>query len=217
MTPNPGLDPEGRSETGGVNTQTRARVRRPSGEVAPAVKPIAKTKPRATTKARGDWEPVDDAGAAEIAALAAWNPEHPVVQTVRVTYGGDYKRCSTKQLNFVRNQPKAVAPYDDAIVRKGIANVTVVEPPAKGVAIVIGREADCDHIMKEGDVSRHHLRVVGTDHGYLVTDLATSRGTRLGGTRIKPNDPTRVTRGCILVLGETPIRIGHPTAAMAAA
>lgn len=47
--------------------------------------------------------------------------------------------------------------------------------------VIIGREADCDIVLPERQVSRHHLRIFRRDSGYYAEDLHSKNGTYLNG------------------------------------
>lgn len=198
-------------------TLTHARARTTEPESTPS-KPLAKTTPRAAaTRSASHHQPVDAVGAAEIAKACHRNPRHGVAQTVRLFYGGDYERCSASQLDFVRTAPDHEAKYHDEIARIGIHNLPVVAPPQPGETIIVGSHHTCDVVIDAACVARQHLKIVGTGRGYLVTSLDERCPTFFGSDPIQPNTEVRVAHGAPLVMGDYAIRIGHPTAAMAAA
>jgi hypothetical protein len=43
--------------------------------------------------------------------------------------------------------------------------------------LVVGRGSDCDIVLPERQVSRHHVRFLRGDDGYLVEDLGSKNGT----------------------------------------
>ena len=49
---------------------------------------------------------------------------------------------------------------------------------------IIGRRPDCHVIVRNSYVSRSHARITGTDGKYTISDLASSYGTFVNGTRI---------------------------------
>ena len=50
---------------------------------------------------------------------------------------------------------------------------------------VIGRGEDCDIVLPDRQVSRHHFRVVRDDHGYNVEDLGSKNGTYINGAPVR--------------------------------
>lgn len=50
--------------------------------------------------------------------------------------------------------------------------------------IAIGRDTDNDYIIPEPEISRHHLRLLRTQDGYVAEDLNTLNGTTLNGRRL---------------------------------
>ncbi len=51
-------------------------------------------------------------------------------------------------------------------------------------AVVIGSGPDCDLVLADASVSRHHLRIVGERAGYRVIDLGSKNGTWFAGSRL---------------------------------
>lgn len=49
---------------------------------------------------------------------------------------------------------------------------------------VLGRDQACDIVLADPEVSRHHCRIDVTPQGARVTDLASSRGTRVDGREV---------------------------------
>ena len=52
------------------------------------------------------------------------------------------------------------------------------------VELSIGREYDCDFVLDEPTVSRHHAILRRTPEGWVVRDVGSTNGTRLNGWRI---------------------------------
>ena len=50
--------------------------------------------------------------------------------------------------------------------------------------LLIGRGADCDLVVPDRQVSRHHARVKRSDGGFLLEDLRSKNGTHLNGAPI---------------------------------
>jgi len=47
--------------------------------------------------------------------------------------------------------------------------------------VTIGREEDCDIVLPERQVSRHHVRIFRDDSGFYIEDLKSKNGTYLNG------------------------------------
>jgi hypothetical protein len=53
------------------------------------------------------------------------------------------------------------------------------------VALTIGRADDCDFVLDEPTVSRHHAVLRRTPEGWAVCDPGSTNGTRVNGWRVK--------------------------------
>jgi DNA-binding response OmpR family regulator len=51
--------------------------------------------------------------------------------------------------------------------------------------VLIGRGADCDIVVADRQVSRHHARVRRAPGGFMVEDLGSKNGTHLNGRQLK--------------------------------
>jgi hypothetical protein len=71
-------------------------------------------------------------------------------------------------------------------------------PPAPG-AYLIGRDNDCDLRLTDDTVSRRHAMLTHVDDEWMITDMASSNGTRLNGWRLRTPSPIRP--GDVLDLG----------------
>ncbi|MGW5369965.1 FHA domain-containing protein, partial [Streptomyces sp. NPDC004011] len=108
--------------------------------------------------------------------------------------------------------PAAAEPHpelDDAPTQLHV----VAGPDAGGVhllhggRITVGRSADADVPLDDPDVSRLHCAVtVGADGRVSVTDLGSTNGTTLDGTRVGER-PVRFPAGALLRLGESALRV----------
>jgi two-component system, cell cycle response regulator len=64
--------------------------------------------------------------------------------------------------------------------------------------VTFGRDPGCDVVLRDGDVSRRHARVVPRDGGHLLVDLGSTNGTFVNGQpvrRVELQNGTRVTLG----------------------
>ena len=59
---------------------------------------------------------------------------------------------------------------------------------------VIGRSYDCDIVLPERQVSRHHAEIERDDGGYLLHDLGSKNGTFVNGERVR-GEPYRLNDG----------------------
>jgi hypothetical protein len=51
--------------------------------------------------------------------------------------------------------------------------------------MIVGRGADCDIVLPERPVSRHHARIERRGQGYLLIDLGSKNGTHVNGQEVK--------------------------------
>ncbi|HZW04826.1 MAG TPA: FHA domain-containing protein, partial [Anaerolineaceae bacterium] len=58
---------------------------------------------------------------------------------------------------------------------------------AISVAMTVGRDADCDIVIPDRQVSRVHARLTPAEAGVLLEDLASKNGTYCNGERIESN------------------------------
>jgi pSer/pThr/pTyr-binding forkhead associated (FHA) protein len=65
-------------------------------------------------------------------------------------------------------------------------------PRGDGNLFSIGRDASCDLMIADMTVSRVHARLERTPDGWLLTDLASTNGTRVNGWRVRGQVPVRV-------------------------
>lgn len=54
---------------------------------------------------------------------------------------------------------------------------------------VIGRGNDCQIILPERQVSRHHVKILQREGGYVLQDLGSKNGTHINGTQIQGTVP----------------------------
>jgi hypothetical protein len=64
-------------------------------------------------------------------------------------------------------------------------------PRGAGNLFSIGRDASCDLMIADMTVSRVHARLERTPDGWLLTDLASTNGTRVNGWRVRGQVPVR--------------------------
>jgi pSer/pThr/pTyr-binding forkhead associated (FHA) protein len=68
---------------------------------------------------------------------------------------------------------------------------------------VIGRDAGCDVVVPNADVSRRHAEIVPAQAGYVLTDLSTN-GVFVNGDRVKYS--VLLGRGDVIRLGSEELR-----------
>ncbi len=64
-------------------------------------------------------------------------------------------------------------------------------PRGGGDQFSIGRDASCDLTITDMTVSRVHARLERTPHGWLLSDLESTNGTRVNGWRVRDKVPVR--------------------------
>jgi hypothetical protein len=75
--------------------------------------------------------------------------------------------------------PEAVAP--PAVLSP--ASLETEEHPSRGV--MVGRAPDCDVVLTDPSVSRHHLFVRRDEEGWRMIDLRSTNGTLLNGVQVR--------------------------------
>ncbi len=90
--------------------------------------------------------------------------------------------------------PKATRPLMGGRPHKGVLDfddlwVATLPPLRAEDEFIIGRTADCDVMLDEGTVSKHHACIRWKRRRAALEDLASSNGTFLDGTRLKPHTP----------------------------
>jgi pSer/pThr/pTyr-binding forkhead associated (FHA) protein len=50
---------------------------------------------------------------------------------------------------------------------------------------IIGRGSDCDIVLPERQVSRHHVKIIYDDGRYILHDLGSKNGTHLNGSQVQ--------------------------------
>ncbi len=63
--------------------------------------------------------------------------------------------------------------------------------PLTGDRLVLGRAADCDLVVADARVSRHHSELCRQGDGWLLCDLGSTNGTFLNGQRLTQALPLR--------------------------
>jgi hypothetical protein len=77
---------------------------------------------------------------------------------------------------------------------------TVVVGPA---GAVLGRSRDCDVVLDDPNVSRHHAEVRPSGGSWIVNDLGSTNGVKVNGRRIR--GPESLKRGDVIELGTSSV------------
>jgi pSer/pThr/pTyr-binding forkhead associated (FHA) protein len=84
---------------------------------------------------------------------------------------------------------------------QGVPMLVVFEGELEGArwivdqeSVTIGRGSDCDIVLPERQVSRHHVRIERDDKGYLLRDLGSKNGTSVNGEEVG-SEPVRLKDG----------------------
>ncbi len=76
-----------------------------------------------------------------------------------------------------------------------------------GPTLTIGRSPDNSVVVADERVSRTHARLEPTASGWVVSDLNSSNGTRLDGTRINPGVPAAIGPGSVIAVGPLELKV----------
>src|SRR5262245_44888520 len=57
--------------------------------------------------------------------------------------------------------------------------------PLVAAEILIGRKGDADVVLNNQHISRHHVKLIKTETGYLLRDLGSTHGTFVNETRVE--------------------------------
>ncbi len=114
---------------------------------------------------------------------------------------------------------RALGPHADAAgetAAKGVGAGAVLRGKA-GQQIVlpakaaVGRGADCDVVLDDDSVSRHHAELSRDDRGlYRLKDLDSGNGTFLNGKRLTATDSLLVPEGAKLRFGDVELLLWRP-------
>jgi hypothetical protein len=75
-----------------------------------------------------------------------------------------------------------------------------VHPVSSGGAM-LGRSRDCDVIIDDANVSRHHAEIRPSGGSWTVRDLGSTNGIKVNGRRVDPQRPQSLKRGDELEIG----------------
>lgn len=63
--------------------------------------------------------------------------------------------------------------------------VATLPPMAKHDSFTLGRSPDCDLVIDEGTVSKHHARIEWHENHAILVDLGSSNGTWVNGSKLE--------------------------------
>jgi len=66
---------------------------------------------------------------------------------------------------------------------------------------MLGRSRDCDVILDDANVSRHHAEIRPSGGSWTVRDLGSTNGVKVNGRRVDPQRPQSLKRGDELEIG----------------
>lgn len=89
-----------------------------------------------------------------------------------------------------------------------VLSATPLLLPPQPTERILGRAGDCDFVIPDPSVSRHHAVLRPVPGGWEITDLGSTNGTRVNGWRVE--GPTPVRSGDTLGLGRTTLRVVDP-------
>lgn len=93
--------------------------------------------------------------------------------------------------------PKTTRPLKGSRSNKGVLDfddlwVATLPPLRDDDEVLIGRTADCDVMLDEGTVSKHHAMIRWKKKHAELEDLGSSNGTLLNGVRAPPRQGLRL-------------------------
>jgi DNA-binding response OmpR family regulator len=87
--------------------------------------------------------------------------------------------------------------------------------PLDGDVLLLGRADDCDLVVADQQVSRHHAQLRRLGDGFLLVDLNSTNGTRLNGERVRPlAEPFPLRSGDVVELGSARFVYHDPEATL---
>jgi pSer/pThr/pTyr-binding forkhead associated (FHA) protein len=123
-------------------------------------------------------------------------------------FAEDHRGGATQYLQA--HEPAATAPHfagsEVATAATGGRLVSLVdgrEYPISATGVVIGRDAGCDVVVPNAEISRRHAEIVPAQAGYVLTDLSTN-GVFVNGHRVKYS--ALLGRGDVIRLGAEEFR-----------
>jgi hypothetical protein len=89
--------------------------------------------------------------------------------------------------------------------RRGVAYLLVggQTVPVGTAGAVLGRSRDCDVVLDDPNVSRHHAEVRPSGGSWIVNDLGSTNGIKVNGRRVR--GPESLKRGDVIEIGTSRI------------
>jgi hypothetical protein len=100
---------------------------------------------------------------------------------------------------------RVAEPLREPDPRRGSARLRIgdrLEVVGSGGA-VLGRSRDCDVVLEDANVSRHHAEIRPSGGSWTVRDLGSTNGVKVNGRRLDPARPQSLKRGDVVELGGT--------------
>lgn len=93
--------------------------------------------------------------------------------------------------------PKSTRPVKNNRALKGVLDfedlwVATLPPLQEQDDFLIGRTADCDVMLDEGTVSKHHARITWSRKEATLEDLGSRNGTLLNGSKLPAGVPRKL-------------------------
>jgi len=73
--------------------------------------------------------------------------------------------------------------------------------------LTVGRGQDCDLVLPDTQVSRHHADLRRQGDQWLVVDLGSTNGTFVGGARLRPNEACPLLPGIPVQIGDVQLTL----------
>jgi hypothetical protein len=97
-----------------------------------------------------------------------------------VEHGETMIYSTAARLGGAGREPRARRPLRRALL--GVGGRRLLVPPAGGT---IGRSRDCDVVLDDSGISRHHAEIRPSDSGWTVADLGSTNGVLVNGRNIR--------------------------------
>lgn len=125
-----------------------------------------------------------------------------------VVFGEDDKAGDTRYVSAADLAAMASKPARPGRATKGsggrlLSLLDGKEYPVPPTGVLIGRDASCQVVVPQTEVSRHHAEVVPDDQGYVLRDLSTN-GVLVNGERV--DAARRLARGDVVRVGSEEFR-----------
>lgn len=87
------------------------------------------------------------------------------------------------------------------------SGLSILEPGS----YFVGRSTDCDIVLASGRASRRHAKIVVTEVGATIEDLASANGVFVNGERLG-NAPKKLANDDFIVIGDLALEVSFETA-----